>query len=364
MKGTADKPFITTLKEKCRVCYTCVRECPSKAIRIADGQAEVVPERCIGCGNCVRVCSQHAKQAASSIDRVRKLFTNNHTVTACIAPSFPAEFPEVDYRELVGMIRKLGFAAVHEVAFGADLVAHEYTRLLAENPDKRFIATSCPGVVGYVERYEPEMVDHLAPIVSPMVACARVMHRIHGDDAKVVFLGPCIAKKVESASANLPDDVDEALTFVELRQMFVAAGITPESVEPVEFDGPYPNLGALFPITRGMLQAADIEEDLMSGNVVSAAGRQSFVEAIREFASGDMEARLLEVLCCDGCIMGAGMSSQAPLFSRRGKVSEYVRKRMHEIDKAQWKAELERFADIDLARNYTVNDQRIPAPRE
>ena len=62
--------FITTIKERCRVCYTCVRECPAKAIRIVEGQAEVMGERCIGCGNCVRVCSQHAKQVRSSIDIV------------------------------------------------------------------------------------------------------------------------------------------------------------------------------------------------------------------------------------------------------------------------------------------------------
>jgi len=70
MSEAAAPHYIQTLRERCRVCYTCVRECPAKAIRILDGQAEVIPERCIGCGNCIRVCSQEAKQAASSIDTV------------------------------------------------------------------------------------------------------------------------------------------------------------------------------------------------------------------------------------------------------------------------------------------------------
>ena len=84
------EPLVTTIKERCRVCYTCVRECPAKAIRITAGQAEVIAERCIGCGNCVRVCSQHAKQVVSSIAGVDALLASGAPVAACLAPSFPA----------------------------------------------------------------------------------------------------------------------------------------------------------------------------------------------------------------------------------------------------------------------------------
>jgi dissimilatory sulfite reductase (desulfoviridin) alpha/beta subunit len=127
MSGT----FITTIKERCRMCYTCVRECPAKAIRIVTGQAEVIAERCIACGNCVRVCSQHAKQPGSGIAQVEALLESGQRVAACLAPTFPAEFTESDYGAVVGMMRALGFALVQEVSFGADLVAREYRRLLA-----------------------------------------------------------------------------------------------------------------------------------------------------------------------------------------------------------------------------------------
>ena len=95
MKHKADISLVTTIKEHCRVCYTCVRECPAKAIRISEGQAEVLSERCIGCGNCVRVCSQNAKEVLSSISEVELLLAGKSKVAACLAPSFPAEFADL-----------------------------------------------------------------------------------------------------------------------------------------------------------------------------------------------------------------------------------------------------------------------------
>ena len=360
MRRLAGKSFVTTVKERCRVCYTCVRECPAKAIRIVDGQAEIIGERCINCGNCVKVCSQGAKQVINTIDRVKLLLDSGEKVAACLAPSFPAEFERTPPDELVGMIRKLGFSHVHEVAFGADLVADRYHKLLAENNGGRYIATSCPALIAYVEKYNPDMVDHLAPIVSPMVAAARVVRAMHGDDIKVVFIGPCIAKKQEAASERVDGDVDEALTFIELKQMFAEANIGQETIEPSDFDPPHAGLGSLFPISRGLLQAADIHEDLLAGDVVATDGRSNFVNAVKEFETGDLDASLLEILCCNGCIMGPGMSVQSPLFSRRSRVGKYVRDHVTRRDKQTWRAAVAEYNDLDLSRTFKANDQRIP----
>ncbi len=123
--------LVYTIKELCRTCYTCVRECPAKAIRIVGGQAEVIDERCIACGNCTKVCSQGAKVFLNTTDRVVKLLENEPNVAAIVAPSFPAEFSELsDHRILTGMIRALGFEYVFEVSFGADLVADRYKKLV------------------------------------------------------------------------------------------------------------------------------------------------------------------------------------------------------------------------------------------
>lgn len=360
MKRYVGKSFVTTVKERCRVCYTCVRECPAKAIRIVDGQAEIIGTRCINCGNCVKVCSQGAKQVVNTIEFVESLLMSGEQVAALVAPSFAAEFDDIHPAVFVGMLRKLGFEHVQEVAFGADLVADRYRKLLADNENKRYVATTCPALITYVEKYNPEMVDNLAPIVSPMVATALVTKRIYGDEIRTVFIGPCIAKKQEAVSERTGSVVDTAITFVELRKMFEDAVITPDLIKPSDFDPPHAGIGSLFPVSRGLLQAANIHEDIVAGEVVVSDGRNNFVEALKEFQTGDIDAKLLEILCCHGCIMGAGMSTQVPLFSRRSKVSRYVRDYVAKRDKQTWRAAVAEYNDLDLSRTFMANDQRIP----
>jgi len=382
MKHPGDPPLVTTVPERCRVCYTCVRECPAKAIRIAEGRAQILGERCIACGNCVRVCSQRAKQVVDTTADVERLLASGARVAACLAPSFPAEFPGLAHTRIVGMLRQLGFALVTQVAFGADLVARAYAKLLASGGDRRYIATTCPAAVGYIERYYPHLVAVLAPIVSPMVAMARALRSLeaagpienrgakiencpgpHPDgNLKIVFIGPCIAKKAEAASTLLDSGVDAVITFTELRRMLESRGIAAEAVQPSEFDPPHPGRGALFSIKRGMLQAAGLSEDPLAGAIIAAHGRTDFVNALDEFESGQLDARFLELLCCNGCVMGAGMSRQAPMFKRRAQVAQYVRQRQACFDTAAWQKAMDRFAGLDLSRKYCANDQRVPPP--
>ena len=354
--------FITTVTERCRMCYACVRECPVKAIRVTDGQAKVIAERCIACGNCIRICSQSAKLLRSTVDEVSALLRSGERVAALVAPSFPAEFPDLPHERMVGALRALGFAHVVEVSFGADLVAREYARMFRQDDERRFISTTCPAIVRYVERHVPDLVDALSPIVSPMIAMARAMRVLHGEDLRMVFVGPCVAKKLEATDPSVAGEVDGVLVFPEMRQMWNDAGVDPDRAEPSDFDPPHGGLGGLFPVSRGILQAADLHEDLMTGEVVATQGRKHIVEAIKEFATGDLGARLLEVLCCEGCISGPGVTSDLTLFHRRRHVRTYVTHRMAGLDRAAWDRDMERFGALDLSRGYRAEDQRLPAP--
>lgn len=357
--------LVSTIRERCRVCYTCVRECPAKAIRIAGGQAEVIDARCIGCGNCVRVCSQGAKRVLDSVDGVRALLAGPTPVAACVAPAFPAEFTEVDAQGLAGMVRALGFASVHEVAFGADLVAARYRELLDEDPERRWIATTCPAVTSYVERFHPGLVSHLAPVVSPMIATARALRHLHGESLRIVFIGPCLAKKEEAVADQVVGEIDGVLTFAELRRMFAAAGVTPAGTEPRDFDPPRAGTGALFPLSRGMLAAAGIDDNLVEGRIVAAGGHGEFQEVIREFDSADLEVQLLEVLCCTGCAMGPGMTTQAPAWNRRQRISQHVQRALARDDAQEATArDRAAAAGLDLSRGYAADDQRLVAPSE
>jgi len=345
--------LVYTIKELCRTCYTCVRECPAKAIRIVGGQAEVIDERCIACGNCTKVCSQGAKVFLNTTDRVAKLLENDKEVVAMIAPSFPAEFSDIpDYHSFVGMVRSLGFKYVTEVSFGADLVADRYKKLALESKNF-YISSDCPSIVNYIKHYHPALVDNLAPIVSPMVAMSRVVRARYGSMTRIVFIGPCIAKKTESI------EIDEAITYSELRDMFTANNITPENVRPGDFDPPVGGRGAIFPVTRGLLQTAVISDNAITGNIIAAEGRIDFQEALKEFESGLIKNQHMELLCCEGCIMGPGLSKNGKQYNRRLLVSSYANRKMQNINSESWQKSFDEFAELDLSIHHRPEDRRI-----
>lgn len=356
-----DKKLVFTVKERCRVCYTCVRECPAKAIRIIGGQAEVIASRCIACGNCIKVCSQNAKVFHKEIDQVKRLIANYPKVVALVAPSFPAEFYDIeDHKVLVGIIKSFGFSHVTEVSFGADLVARYYKEQL--NLDMPAISSDCPAIVAYIERYEPDLTAKLAHVVSPMVAMARVVRAHYGYDAKLVFIGPCLAKKAES------EEIDAVLTFRELREMMENERINPAKISPAEFDPPVGGRGAIFPLSHGLLHTMEVNEDILSENVLVAGGRANFQDALHEFAQGNLEGHHLHLLCCEGCILGPGMSPYpntsptALRFAKKARIIGYANRKMAVLDKEQWQAYLDEFSKLDFTRSFQPRDMRSVRP--
>lgn len=351
--------LVYTIKELCRTCYTCVRECPARAIRIVGGQAEVITERCVACGNCTKVCSQGAKVFVNTVDMVRKVLERPGKKAALVAPSFPAEFHDVtEHLKVVGMIRALGFDYVAEVSFGADLVAHRYRNLISEAGAENYISSDCPAIVSFIRFYHPDLTANLIPVVSPMVAMTRVMRNKYGEDLSVVFIGPCVAKKSENA------EVDVAITFLELREMFETAGITPAAAVPSEFDPPLGGRGAIFPVTRGLLQTAGVNDDAITGNIIAAEGRIDFQEAIKEFEEGMIGGQHLELLCCEGCIMGPGMSKGGKQYNRRALVSTYAQEKMNTLDMDDWRTNLEIYDKLDLSARFRPEDMRRDIPED
>ena len=353
MKKQEKRKLVYTVKDLCRVCYTCVRECPVKAIRIIDGQAEVLQDRCIACGNCTIVCKQGAKVYARSVDEVNYLFRSRKEVYALLAPSYVAEFAEVENGEvLAGMLKRLGFTGIFEVGMGADLVAGRYEELINSNQSSGYINSDCPAIVSFIEKYHPELISSLAPVVSPMVATARYIRKKHGDVPALVFIGPCVAKKDES------DEVDSVLTFAELRLMLSSRRIRASNSEPDSFMYPTAREGAGFPVSRGLLQSMNLQGNHVDQRVIVAEGRVHFQEAIREYAEGNLGAMHLELLCCEGCIMGPGTSPDGKKFVRRKKVLDHLHKRLDENDGSGVRQDL-LAVDLDLDRQYKADDQRM-----
>lgn len=361
-------PLITTIKEKCTLCYACVRVCPVKAIEVKVNQeyAKIIQDRCIGCGHCMLVCSPNAIVYRDSKEQVKALIKDNAKVAAIVGPSISGEFVDItDYRKFVQMIKALGFDYVNEVSFGVDIVANKYADLFNNFKGKYFITSNCPPVVKYVEKFYPDLIDNLAPIVSPMTATSKVIHKKYGEDVKVVFIGPCVACKDEIKRHDGDGKVDAVLTFIELRELFHEFNITESSVEYSEFDTPIGNKGSLFPLSNGILEAADINDNLLSGSIITAEGRNNIIDGIKQFESATENMKHhMNLYYCEGCIMGPGTSPGGKKFIRRALVKMYAQKRLNNLDKEQWQKEMETYKDMNFTRSFNVDDQRRDFPSD
>jgi len=353
-------------EDKCRNSYSCVRVCPVNAIEVKPERAHpvIIADRCIGCGLCFLACSPRAIEFRDSRTQVKQILQSGRPTAALIAPSIASEFDDItDYRKFVGMIRSLGFTYVHEVSFGVDLVAYAYRKLFEESSGKYYITSNCPSIVEMIEKYHPNLVPNLAPLVSPMVATALVTRGLYGDEVVNVFIGPCIDIKAEAERYGDRSLVEAVLTFIEIRQLFEEYEIQEKTVKMSEFDPPFGNWGALYPYPAGILQAAGIKRDLVSSQVITASGAEDVKEAINDFDHHiDTIRHHFNLFFCQGCMLGPGMIRHDERFRRRSLVKQYAEKRVEALDKKQWEKDMERWSELALSHQFSVNDQRIPDP--
>ncbi|MBN1107527.1 MAG: hypothetical protein JXA55_02115, partial [Bacteroidales bacterium] len=326
----------------------------------------IVPERCVGCGLCYVSCSPRAIEFRDSKDEVKKLLASGKKVAALIEPSIASEFDDItDYRKLVAMIRKLGFSYVHEVSFGVDLVAAKYADLFSKSEGKYYVTANCPAIVKIIEKYHPEMIPNLAPLVSPMIATAMVVREIYGEDVPVVQIGPCIDAKDEALMYRSGKLIEGVLTFIELRQLFEEFKIQERLVKMSDFDPPFGNWGALYPVPAGIIQAGGLKRDMISSRVITASGKEDILEAINDFDKfTDTIKHHFNLFFCHGCLLGPGMEQHTEKFRRRALVSRYTEKRIAALDLKQWQEDMEKWLQLDFSRTFTPDDQRIPEPPE
>lgn len=354
--------------KKCNLSYSCVRICPVNAIKVEAHQEypDIMHNACIGCGHCLKVCGPGAISYQSSKEQTKDLLLSKSKVAAIVDPSISGEYSDItDYRKFVDMIRALGFEYVMEVSFGVDLVAKKYDDLFNDFKGKYYLMANCPAVVSFIEKYHPELLDNMAPIVSPMIATAKVVHKKYGDDVKVVFIGPCVEAKDEAKIYTDDGKVDSVLTFTELRELFHELNITEKKVEFSDFDPPIGNLGSLYPVSNGILQAAGIDEGLISGKVITTEGRNNMIEAVTQFEKHiDFIKKHFNIFYNEGCLMGPGTSSGGEKYQRHAMVVEYAKKRLKKFNRTEWEKNIEEYSQLDLSRKFLANDQRLPEPSE
>jgi transcriptional regulator with GAF, ATPase, and Fis domain/NAD-dependent dihydropyrimidine dehydrogenase PreA subunit len=314
---------ITTITEKCRKCYSCVRSCPVKAIKVEKDYAEIIFDRCIGCGNCLSNCPQKAKVITEKVAVTEKLLDGSHKMVAVLGCSFPAYFHYLRPEQLVAALKKIGFSEVHEGAAGAEMIGAAYAKAI-ESSKTPLISSHCPAVVDLIERHYPELLGSLTRVVSPMIAIGRYLKTLHGSDLKVIYISSCVAGKFETQSQE-QSSIDLVLTYKELDSIFKNRGVAASSLAGVPFDGLQPHLGRLFPISGGTFKAFSIATDPLDTEIVAAEGEVNVMGIIRDLASGRITPRIADLrFCYDGCIGGPGKNSELTgLYKRNLVISHF-----------------------------------------
>lgn len=298
---------VFTEKAECQDCFKCVRNCPAKAIKVEHNSAVVIPELCVACGRCVDTCPAGAKHIRNDTGRVRQLLKLNRRVVVSLAPSYVSEFPGVRPEQLATALRQLGFAGVSETALGAEQVSAHVRNLLTRNREPRLLVSSaCPTAVAMLARFAPHLAQFITPVVSPLLAHGRLLKGWLGNDTNVVFMGPCIAKKMESDGHS--SLLDAALTFNDLREWLAEQGIEdalnglPDTpLIPHRAQG-----GALYPVDGGMIAGIRDEHRGLDAEFMSFSGLTQILEGLKGLDQRPLRKPLfLEVLACEGgCING------------------------------------------------------------
>ena len=341
---------------RCKDCYKCLRECPVKAIRVEDHHAKIIESRCILCGHCTEVCPQNAKSVHTERAEVEALLAKGKVI-ASVAPSFVSSFDLQDFNVMKLALGRLCFADAEETSVGAREVTAQYKRLLEGGKFKNFITSCCPAVNTMIQLYYPKALQYLAPVDSPMVAHAKMLRKKH-PDGKIVFVGPCIAKKREARESGV---VDGVLTFEDLAAMFSDKGIVLDEIArlPAHGGGGI-NRAKYYPISRGVIKS--FENYIDGYEFVAVDGAQKCKEVLENIES--LSGMFIEMNSCDSaCVNGpCSLALKAGALKANADIRKYVNRDLQENASAAY----EPAQDIDFTcvRERKRTEDFVPTDRQ
>ena len=357
------KEYLEFKKARCKDCYKCLRECPVKAIEVKNHQAQIIKERCILCGRCTVVCPQNAKIVHSEKDDIDSLLLSNDNVVASVAPSFISSFRLKNFAQMETVLYKLGFAFAEETAVGANAVTKEYAACMASGRFDNLISSACPALCRLIQEYHPDALRYLAPVDSPMVAHAKIL-RQRFPGCKVVFIGPCIAKKREARESGI---ISGVLTFEDLRRFMVERGVTfplPDAREEFErfsctgITGEAPaNRSKSYPVRRGIIHSFEHRPE--GYDYVAVDGPLNCVgtlENMDKVSGVFFEMNMCENACVSGpcSLVGEGEEVRAAV-----EVKRYVREECASLSPEQ---DGDRQVDVDISASYPKIESRSMTP--
>ncbi len=295
---------------QCKNCYKCVRGCAIKAIEVKNGQAQILDDKCILCGRCMEICPQSAKKFLSDLDKVKYFIQNKEHVIASLAPSYMVALDHSHPGQVVTALKKLGFTQVRETSEAAAYVTDEYARLIREGNMKNIITTCCPSANELVELHHPEMAQYLAPVFSPMIAHGKMLHEELGDNIRVVFIGPCIAKKKEAEiDSRTSGYVDAVIDFVELESWLADSNVELQQCEPSRMDNRNPKINRLYPISGGIISAINAAAGKHAYKTITVHGLEDCIALLESMENGELDHCVVEMSVCRGsCIEGPAIA--------------------------------------------------------
>lgn len=347
-----------TEKNNCQDCYKCIKECPVKSIKIENTSASIRYEYCTYCGHCLTICPANAKKLRDDTQEIITALQNKEQLIISLAPSYISEFPNVNEDSFIAAAKEMGFYGVSETALGAEKVSKATKEWLKQQPQGIYISSCCTAAVHFICKYYPEKKYLLAPIDTPMVAHAKMLKK-HYPNCKVVFVGPCVAKKKES---DMNDSiVDYALTYKEFVEMMDWFGVDFDFTNPTEDDVFIPqraNKGRLFPVDGGMIANMIKSEEVASINnnnspisYMTFSGVKNIKEIIEDADRFEISNKLfLELMICEGgCIKGPGTLNDKSVASKRIKVFSSLKKE-HPLPTVEENLSL--FDGIDVSTSF------------
>lgn len=346
-------------KANCRNCYKCIRSCPVKAISFNDEQACIIEKECILCGRCIQVCPQNAKYFESDIEKVKGYIKKNEKVYVSIAPSFVAAYECDDPKKIFAALHRLGFTHVEETAIGAVQVSREYDKLLAAKAMNNIISTACPTVVALVEKHYEDLIPQLAPVVSPVIAHAKMMRDMYGPRIKVVFIGPCISKKDECSDESYENVVDAVITFEELKEWMEEESIDFNS-EEIDINGLKNPYAAFYPAPGGIIKTLDSEKK-KNYKVIGVDGVERCMEILESIKSGEVSNYFFEMNACEGgCLHGPCIKKlKGSFLESRERLVNHTKKHMKDANFG-----IIESAKVDLSKKFINRTVKYVIPDE
>lgn len=344
---------IKFLKTDCQNCYSCIRACSVKAIKVKNSQAEIIEERCIACGKCINVCPKNAKVIASDIEKVESFIKNKEKIAISLAPSFIAAFG-ASSTKLCAALKSVGFSYVEETSLGAELVNKSYEKYASNLDPKCYITSCCPALNDLIQKYYPDLISNLIPVISPMICHTRLMQKKYGDDTKIVFIGPCIAKKNEAKNEK---SIDAIITFEELVNWFKFKGLNLNNFPEIPFDN-ISSAERSYPIVGGI--NLNMDKTKLKREIFQIDGIDDCLEILNKIKNGNFKNSFMEMSLCEhGCINGPAMPNNGLT-----PIEKHQLVRKYATNKENLTNQCAINISIDMIQTFTSKYKQLKVPSE